>query len=1226
MTDRAQHPWSWWHALAGGVAGAGLVALFQVAGSARWMTAGALLALLGVVVVAVKLLAVLVGLASRRHAGVVQAVPDEALPTYSLLIPLYREAAVIADLIVALDRIDYPRDRLQALLLIEADDAETAAAFAAQAPPAWIRAIIVPAGTPRTKPRACNVGLSVATGERLVIFDAEDRPEPDQLRRAVAAFAAGHPRLGCVQAHLAIDNRNANWLTACFALEYAVWFDAYLPGLAALGSPVPLGGTSNHFPTALLREVGGWDAWNVTEDCDLGMRLARRGWQTEVLDSTTWEEAPQTVGVWIRQRTRWMKGYVQTSLVHSARPLCLLRDLGLRRSVLLLIVTAGQVASHLVTLPCLALGIMWLWWRWPLWDPHLPWTASLVALAIGLLLINAVFLCAHAIAGWRRGYGSLAGFALALPLYWLFASVATWRGVWQFFSAPFSWEKTTHGGVGVIRQLAQPRPSTERVTAAARVSGRRRAALLLALMAMVCAAIAWQTPAGLGFGLRVRMATITMQETPVVGNATIEASWVEAESVQVMLALPVREAQTTVARAIIHLRVEDGEWFQQTCSAVWPPGAATALSVPLSEGWTAEHGDLPWSRDWLRRVREIGVQLFLDGESTAPESFTLSNIALIAAPTPPPPIISELRVEGAAIQGGVVECRFALGRSYANPYDPAQIDLWWTLTAPDGSTTRGPCFYGRDFFRPGADDQLVARGAPYWAARCRSRQSGDHLLTISGRDAHTSTIQAPPLMITITPGSTLAMVRRDPSGPWFCDEDGHFVYPIPMTIRSPDDALDEQFGTLVPKRTSGEDATMLTFIDKLAAAGMTVGRVWQAPWYAGLEWRGDWPGFHGSGAYNLANAWRIDALLARARSHGVRLEFAIFPHITCVQYGEKYTAWKDNPWNHAIGGFLDPRLDAGTSAASAVFTNPEARRLARQRLRYIAARWGADAAVFGWTLWIEADAVQPHDGPLVAWHREMIDVLAECDTGRHLVSTEFRSSAGRPAVFALPGIDYTQLAGYTKPGQLPATFRERAMTLKPLGKPGFIEEYGGAWNAVGNPAVYAREIHDGLWAAWCMPFAAAPMTWWWNLTFAQHLDRFHHRFAAVIADEDRRGSTWTHRIEVLADAPMLRAIIRSDGHRACAWVHHGRWSNDANEPGSPGFAPFSVEPGQQFADINGAHLPLAQLGLQPGHYLVRCFDTWSEAAPLTMELTSEATAIALPPLTRDLAIIVTPLP
>jgi hypothetical protein len=245
---------------------------------------------------------------SHRRAGTA-GLAEEELPVYSVLVPLYREAGMLPGLAQALQSLDYPRAKLEVLLVLEATDLDTQAALLRLGLPPCFRTVLVPDGPPHTKPKALNYALHLARGEYVVVYDAEDRPQPDQLRRALAAFAASPPDTGCVQARLNIYNPRDSWLTRQFTVEYSALFDAILPALSRLGLPVPLGGPSNHFRRETLAAVGGWDPFNVTEDADLGFRLARRGWRTTVVRSTTWEEAPAGFRSWFRQRTRWLKGW-----------------------------------------------------------------------------------------------------------------------------------------------------------------------------------------------------------------------------------------------------------------------------------------------------------------------------------------------------------------------------------------------------------------------------------------------------------------------------------------------------------------------------------------------------------------------------------------------------------------------------------------------------------------------------------------------------------------------------------------------------------------------------------------------------------------------------------------------------------------------------------------------------------------------------------------------------
>jgi cellulose synthase/poly-beta-1,6-N-acetylglucosamine synthase-like glycosyltransferase len=306
--------------------------------------------------------------------------------------------------------------------------------------------IPVPASGPRTKPKALNVALPFARGNYTVIYDAEDRPECDQLRRALRAFGAGGEELACVQARLCIDNTADGWLARLFTAEYAGQFDVFLPGIAALHLPLPLGGSSNHFRTESLRAVGGWDAYNVTEDADLGMRLARFGYRAGVISSTTYEEAPARLGPWLRQRTRWFKGWMQTWLVHMRQPGRLLRDLGLPGFLSFQLIVGGNVLAALVH-PLFMGGLIYsVASGAPMWRGDSAVVAILAALYATTIVIGYL---TSAFLSWlglmRRGLLGTAWVLLLTPLHWLMLSLAAWRALYQLIVKPYAWEKTEHG-------------------------------------------------------------------------------------------------------------------------------------------------------------------------------------------------------------------------------------------------------------------------------------------------------------------------------------------------------------------------------------------------------------------------------------------------------------------------------------------------------------------------------------------------------------------------------------------------------------------------------------------------------------------------------------------------------------------------------------------------------------------------------------------------------------
>jgi cellulose synthase/poly-beta-1,6-N-acetylglucosamine synthase-like glycosyltransferase len=379
---------------------------------------------------------------------------DDQLPVYTIVIALYREAAAVRGLVAALRDLNYPLEKLDIKLVLEPDDRETRRAIERLRLGFPFEIVIAPVDGPRTKPKALNAALPFARGTFVAVFDAEDRPEPDQLRLAYDEFIRNDDeRLACVQARLTIDNTADSWLTRLFTAEYAGLFDVFLPGLAKWRLPLPLGGSSNHFRTAVLRRIGAWDPYNVTEDADLGMRLARFGYRTSVIPSTTYEEAPARFGPWLRQRTRWFKGWMQTWLVHMRSPLRLARELGLPGFVVFQLVVGGTVLAALVH-ALFAAQLIFHMATTPADDAA---THLLLGIYAAMLLYGYVVSAALAFVGLlRRGLLAYGWVLLLTPIYWLLLSLAAWRALFQLLLDPYSWEKTEHGLARTSRLASYP--------------------------------------------------------------------------------------------------------------------------------------------------------------------------------------------------------------------------------------------------------------------------------------------------------------------------------------------------------------------------------------------------------------------------------------------------------------------------------------------------------------------------------------------------------------------------------------------------------------------------------------------------------------------------------------------------------------------------------------------------------------------------------------------------
>ena len=375
-----------------------------------------------------------------------------APPRFTIMVPLYKEPEVAPLLLASLRALDYPPELLDIKLILETGDDETAAALRALDPPPYMEILTAPPGEPRTKPRALNFALEFARGEIIGIYDAEDRPAPDQLRRIAAQFRAAPSDVACIQARLGFYNVAENALSRFFEIEYATWFDVMLPGLRRLGLPVPLGGTSLFLRRGAIEALGGWDSYNVTEDADLGVMIARAGLRTELSWSLTEEEANCRAGPWVKQRSRWLKGYLATWLTHMRNPRDLVRDLGLWRTLGLNLVLLGAVFGYL------ALPLLWLASSmWLAVDVN-AFLGPDIAQAFAALNQTAAFtLPAMAFAAllgvWRRGRRGLAPMVLCLPLYWPLGAAAAYLALFELVFRPFKWRKTSHGIGRIARKM-----------------------------------------------------------------------------------------------------------------------------------------------------------------------------------------------------------------------------------------------------------------------------------------------------------------------------------------------------------------------------------------------------------------------------------------------------------------------------------------------------------------------------------------------------------------------------------------------------------------------------------------------------------------------------------------------------------------------------------------------------------------------------------------------------
>lgn len=381
---------------------------------------------------------------SRAIAAEAQLLRDEDLPIYTVLVPMFREPEVLPILAQALRNLDYPLAKLDIKIVLEEGDLDTIEAAEKLDLEGVFEIVRVPQSHPQTKPKACNFALRYAQGDLLVIFDAEDKPEPDQLRKVVAAFNQSSSNTACIQCRLNYYNARENWLTRMFTLDYSLWFDLMLPGLERMGIPIPLGGTSNHFRMDVLRELNAWDPFNVTEDADLGIRLTQKGYRVGVIDSTTYEEANVSIPNWIRQRSRWIKGYMQTFLVHSRRPVHLWRSVGSAGVFGFVFFIGGTVLSGLLNPLFWLIFAVWLAFGSLAIEAYFPLPVLYLSL-VNLLAGNGLLIYLTMVAPFRRNWTDLAPWGVTVVGYWVLMTIAAYKALWQLVSNPFYWEKTNHG-------------------------------------------------------------------------------------------------------------------------------------------------------------------------------------------------------------------------------------------------------------------------------------------------------------------------------------------------------------------------------------------------------------------------------------------------------------------------------------------------------------------------------------------------------------------------------------------------------------------------------------------------------------------------------------------------------------------------------------------------------------------------------------------------------------
>ncbi|MBI4424028.1 MAG: hypothetical protein HY554_09895, partial [Elusimicrobia bacterium] len=970
-----------------------------------------------------------------------------------------------------------------------------------------------------------------------------------------------------------------------------------------------------------------------------GIRLARAGYDTRILDSTTWEEAPSRLGDWFRQRTRWLKGYAQTFLVHTVDPAALLRELGLRRSVLMTAVVGGQVATTFLLPVALALLQAWSWLRWPLTDPARPWTACLLPLSAALAAFQLVLIAAPMLAVRLRGLRGLAPWALAFPAYWLLAGLAAWRALAHLALAPHLWEKTPHG-------VPARRPG-----GALRLpSGSWEALVLGAGVALGLLLLKPGLDVGLGRAPRHCYRNLTLSESEAACRIRIEEDWSGRGGLSLDLRLPA----APVSAIEVELSVRDGEAFGRRVSGNWAGGERVRLDLPFDARWRGARWESPLSAWALRRTRAVTVRVRGAGGLSDPRRVRgrFDVVHLAAGPVLPAAPLRLLAPEAppSLPQGARLEVRFDLEPRTLNPFDPDEIDVWLHVRSPAGVEKRVPAFFTQDYRRGPSHARgfLTPVGPPHWAARYALRESGRHSWWLTARDGKGRAARTAEraLRVAARPRSAvLPALPIRPDGRHFRDARGRFFYPLGLNVAWPRDRRAEEMGGFRPPSDRDDTKVFDEAFAEMRRTGMNLARVWMGPWWGGLEWNVEWPGFHGLGVYNLENAWRLDYVLAQAERHGILVDLLLEPHGPFLS--EWDSQWEHNPYNAKNGGPL--------ASAEQVFSDPRALALFKRKYRYILARYSAFDSVFAWELWNEADVISGNTEDLIRWIDRMTPHLAGLDPLRRPAgltlwwrARDRHGAVPRSLIMRAKGLGWVGFQAYHAGDGAVEVLSQRSEILSREPLPVLATEGGGLSQGLA-PKPMAHDIHDLLWSAWVRPLAGAPWSWWWGFVVERGVGRFHRAFSEFIAGEDLGRESWSFSDPAVSSlrAPGLRCRARSAAASAFLWVYYAPVSDLAIPQGfgadpadlravvngmyrrrvPPGFDPLrNGDPGLLFGPAADAKVRLPALA--PGLYRVEFWDTWGggRVGSATLRVGGSETWLPLPSIRRDLAVKLKRLP
>ena len=1196
------------------------------------------------------------------------ALVDEDLPVYTILVPLYREANIAGKIVHSLERLDYPIEKLDVKLLLEADDADTQRAVQECDLPPCCEVIVVPDGMPRTKPRACNYGLEAAQGEYCVIFDAEDQPEPDQLRKAVVAFRGADEKVACLQAALNYFNRKQNWLTRWFTIEYSTTFDLYLPGVQTMRVPVPLGGTSNHFRSDILRRVGGWDPFNVTEDCDLGIRIYKYGYTTRMLKSTTWEEANSQLWNWVRQRSRWVKGFLQTHLVHMRHPLHTWRELGTRGLVGFYLAVGAGSFMMIVNVFYWVLALVYLGmlihgnnaglgvWEmvhgphevgmyrgvnvaggmflraWPLVfsgeGQATGWvvlSTVLFTASITLLLANALFVIVHVLACVRRRYYSLIPMAGLMPAYWVLISIGAWKGYIQLLTKPFYWEKTNHGldeddGVKPTGSFWRKLLTFKRVVGVL--------VLLSCFLSLSAPArdAGWYVAAD-GVGetrLYEAGEGVCEADVPAGGRMLFQRDPRTFRAQQETFDSAYLEMDVSVSkkvRARIFLQDRDGFWFQTRKPYDLEPEGIVTIRVALSRSACAlepsGHSG-GWHSGYAIDLLTTGITFEKrDGDAE-----------IIKVTCSAPRFVgdrehSALRVTGwnspeSAALYEMSESRFSLTREYFNPFDPDEIKVDVEIEAPDGAVVKRPAFFGQDYSRRlfAGREEVSPVGMPYWSYRFTPEQEGVYRLRLRVEDfvgADTNSVLTGWRELRVNASDNRGFVEISGENErYFSFSNGELFYPVGINLHAIFDPRGEAVlakGPLPDKGSYSFDE----YFSVMSSNGVNAAEIWMASWSLGLEWSSARRGYRGMGRYNMSNAWLLDNVINSARSKGIYL------HLTLDNHGKLATRsdpeWDESPFNK--NNSFAVANDAFLSYPCEFFSSSLAYEYTAKRNRYISARWGHDTSIFGMELWSEVNLVDDYwvlysSRAIVEWSRKVAIDLKKFGV-RQLITTHFCGNHENNLKFHLLN-DLDELtyvvsdayrSGLLMTEQLKLHNQHLARFMKPL----LVTEYGGEWSGSSYKELEA-DVHAGVWASFFTQQAGSPMLWWHG--FLQYVCGYkHHRgFSLFIDGADPRNKDFKFGTPSFPKGGSgLLAMEAGTAAERYIWVYRRRDMK---------YFPDD----KQLQESKSTGVELSVRNLTPGSITVEFWDTFDGRIESTVETVAEdgSLQLSLPPFRPDIAV------